>query len=476
MRKTKIICTLGPSSKDREILKEMLQNGMNVARINLSHGDKDSHGEIVDRFRKVRDALGLPAAVLFDTRGPEIRVGDFKDKEITLKDGDSFTFTTKDIIGTEKIVSVTYKDFAKDLKAGSRVLVDDGKISLVVDEIKGMDVICTVINGGKISDHKGINIPDVNLTMDYLNHKDKEDLLFGIEKDIDYVAASFVRSKDDVVVLRNFLDKNGGESIKIISKIESIEGVKNFKEILDFSDGIMIARGDMGVEVPFETLPGIQKKFIRKCLKYGKIVITATQMLDSMMNSPMPTRAEITDVANAVFDGTTAIMLSGETASGKYPVESVKVMSKIALKAEEDEKYLVNHNIWHEIDSKDVTNAIGHAACTIARDIEAAGIMAITKTGYTAGRMSKFRPKVTIIGATPHEKTYHQMSLMHGVAPLMANYRKEMNELLGHFARKAIREGIIEDGDKIVISAGLPVDVKGNTNFIKVVTARLDRE
>lgn len=312
--------------------------------------------------------------------------------------------------------------------------------------------------------------------MQYMSPQDREDILFGIQNDVDYIAASFVRSAGDVEVIRKLLEDNGGSEIKIIAKIESTQGIENFEEILEAADGIMVARGDMGVEVAYEKLPGIQKKFIRRCVQSGKIVITATQMLESMTTSPIPTRAEITDVANAVFDGTTAVMLSGETAAGKYPVEAVATMAKIAMQAETDQPKVPSRNmIWHEMDSMDVTNAVGHAACTLAKDINAAAIMAITKTGYTARRMSKFRPDIMIIGATPYEKTYHQLSLIWGVTPLMANYRYEIEDLFGHCARKALVAGLIKEGSNIVISAGVPVDVPGNTNIIRVMEANHEK-
>lgn len=476
MRKTKIICTIGPASKREETIREMLLAGMNVARINFSHGTHEDHLETITRFRKVRDELGMPAAVLLDTRGPEIRVKNFVNGKEYLKEGNEFTITTRDVEGTEEIVSVTYKDFPKELEPGNLILINDGKIVVKVKRIDDSDVVGIVVHGGEISNHKGINLPNVNLNMEYMSEQDRKDILFGIENDVDYIAASFVRSAEDVKVIRNLLEENGGHKIKIIAKIESTQGVANFEEILQAADGIMVARGDMGVEVAYEMLPGIQKKFIKRCVQSGKIVITATQMLESMIESPMPTRAEITDVANAVFDGTTGVMLSGETAAGKYPVEAVSTMAKIAERAEIDlPKWYARDEVWHEMDSMDVTNAIAHAACTLARDIKAAAIMAVTKTGFTAGRMSKFRPDTMIIGATPYEKAFHQMALMWGVQPIMANYRADIEDLFGHFSRKAIREELVEDGDKIVISAGLPVDIKGNTNMIRVVEASLEK-
>ena len=476
MRKTKIVCTLGPSSSDETTLKNMLLAGMNVARLNFSHGTHEGHRQTIQRFRKVREELGIPAAVLLDTKGPEVRTGNFANGEEILKEGQEFILTTLPVSGTSQRVSVTYKDLPKEVKPGNLVLINDGKIVIKVEKTDDTEVRGTVIHGGKISNHKGINLPNVRLNMQYMSPQDREDILFGIQNDVDYIAASFVRSAGDVEVIRRLLEDNGGSEIKIIAKIESTQGIENFEEILEAADGIMVARGDMGVEVAYEKLPGIQKKFIRRCVQSGKIVITATQMLESMTTSPIPTRAEITDVANAVFDGTTAVMLSGETAAGKYPVEAVATMAKIAMQAETDQPKVPSRNmIWHEMDAMDVTNAVGHAACTLAKDINAAAIMAITKTGYTARRMSKFRPDIMIIGATPYEKTYHQLSLIWGVTPLMANYRYEIEDLFGHCARKALRAGLIKEGSNIVISAGVPVDVPGNTNIIRVMEANYEK-
>lgn len=476
MRKTKIVCTLGPSSSDETTLKKMLLAGMNVARLNFSHGTHEGHRQTIQRFRKVREELGIPAAVLLDTKGPEIRTGNFANGEEILKEGQEFILTTLPVSGTSQRVFVTYKDLPKEVKPGNLVLINDGKIVIKVENTDDTEVRGTVIHGGKISNHKGINLPNVRLNMQYMSPQDREDILFGIQNDVDYIAASFVRSAGDVEVIRKLLEDNGGSEIKIIAKIESTQGIENFEEILEAADGIMVARGDMGVEVAYEKLPGIQKKFIRRCVQSGKIVITATQMLESMTTSPIPTRAEITDVANAVFDGTTAVMLSGETAAGKYPVEAVATMAKIAMQAETDQPKVPSRNmIWHEMDAMDVTNAVGHAACTLAKDINAAAIMAITKTGYTARRMSKFRPDIMIIGATPYEKTYHQLSLIWGVTPLMANYRYEIEDLFGHCARKALVAGLIKEGSNIVISAGVPVDVPGNTNIIRVMEANYEK-
>ena len=475
MRKTKIVCTIGPASKDRETLREMLQGGMNVARLNFSHGTHEEHRETIERFRSVRDELDMAAAVLLDTRGPEIRIKNFEKGSEVLDDGQTFVITTEDVQGTKEMVSVNYKDFPKEVNKGNLVLINDGKIVIKVDETTDTEVRGTVVHGGTISNHKGINLPNVNLNMEYLSEQDRKDILFGIEMDVDYIAASFVRTARDVEIIRELLDKNGGHDIKVIAKIESTQGVDNFEEILQVADGIMVARGDMGVEVAYEMLPGIQKRFIRRCVQSGKIVITATQMLESMITSPIPTRAEITDVANAVFDGTTAVMLSGETAAGQYPVEAVKTMAKIAEQAEADRPTVPGRDpIWHEMDAFDTTNAVGHAACTLAKDIKAGAVMAVTKTGYTARRISKFRPDTPILGATPYEKTFHQMSLVWGVTPVMANYKYDIEVLFDHCVRRALARGAVSEGDKVVITAGIPLDVPGNTNIIRILEVERD--
>ena len=472
MRKTKIVCTLGPSSSDEKTMEAMLKAGMNVVRLNFSHGTHEEHKKTIEKFRHVRDSLKMPAAVLLDTKGPEIRTGNFARGEETLEDGQTFTLTTEAIEGDKERASVTYKDLPKEVVPGDTVLINDGKIVIKVTGTNEKEVTGTVIHGGKISNHKGINLPNVKLNMQYISPQDREDILFGIRNDVDYIAASFVRSAKDVLEIKKLLAENGGKEIKVIAKIESTQGIENFEEILEASDGIMEARGDLGVEVAYEKLPGIQKRFIRRCVQSGKIAITATQMLESMITSPIPTRAEITDVANAVFDGTTAVMLSGETAAGRYPVEAVSAMAKIAKQAEDDQPKVPARNmIWHEMNATDTTNAVGHAACTLAKDINATALMAITKTGYTASRMSKFRPDMLIIGSTPYKKTYHQLSLIWGVSPMMAEYRYDIEELFHHSAERAIEEGMIEEGDMLVISAGMPVDVPGNTNIIRVIEA-----
>ena len=472
MRKTKIVCTLGPASRNEKTITKMLKAGMDVARINLSHGTHEYHKESIETFRRVRDSLDLPAAVLLDTKGPEIRIGKFKKKKEMLSDGDTFTLTTNDIDGTKEQVSVSYKQLPQQLNTGDTVLIDDGRITLQVENLTDTDIVCKVISGGEISDRKGVNIPNVHLDVPYLSETDQQDLIFAVKVDADFIAASFVRSKEDVITLRNFLDYHGGYNIKIIAKIENIEGVNNFNEILSNSDGIMVARGDMGVEIEFERLPGLQKKFIRECYRAGKMVITATQMLESMIHSNTPTRAEITDVANAVFDGTSAIMLSGETAIGDHPELVVKTMAKIARQAEKDAFDLDSYeNFQYLNNTADVTNAICDAACTTARDIKAKAIIAITKSGYTARKVSKFRPKEAIIATTPNEKTYHQLSLSWGVHPVKSLYQVNAEDLFDHSIACAKRYGYVKAKDCVVITAGSD----NSTDLLKVQTVS-DRE
>lgn len=471
MRRTKIICTLGPASSDEKVLEEMLRAGMNVARFNFSHGSHDSHAEMISRFRRVRDSLALPAAVMLDTKGPEIRIGDIENKSVTLCTGDKFTFTTEMCTGSSERAYITYADLPAQLKEGNTILADDGKIEFKVDKTDEKNIYCTVTEGGVLSSKKSVNIPYIHLDMPYLSEKDKSDLLFGIEQDVDYVAASFVRSKEDVIALRKFLDYNDGHSIRIISKIENNEGVENFDEILEYSDGIMVARGDMGVEIEFERLPGIQKSFIRKCCRAGKIAITATQMLESMVTSFTPTRAEITDVANAVFDGTSAVMLSGETAMGVNPPRVIEVMAKIAEQAEKDAHELdAYRGFRYETVQDETTNAICDAACTTARDLKAKAIIALTTSGHTARRVSKFRPAEPIVASTPDIKTFHQLSMSWGVFPVLARHQADSEKLFIHAIDCAKQIDIVSKGDTVVITAGVPLDQAGNTNLLKVQT------
>lgn len=471
MRKTKIICTLGPSSANESTLIEMINNGMNVARLNFSHQDHKYHKKSIELVKRVRDQLKKPVAIMLDTKGPEIRLGNFESKKTMLNSGENFVLTTKNTMGNSAMVSITYAELPSQLKAGDTVLIDDGRVSLDVISTTETDIKCRVVNGGEVSNHKGVNIPNVHLQMPYLSKEDENDVLFGIENDIDFIAASFVRSKDDIDLLRNFVNYHGGRHIKIISKIENIEGIHNFNDILASSDGIMIARGDMGVEVDYEKLPGIQKKFIKKCYQSGKMVITATQMLESMVTSLTPTRAEITDVANAVFDGTSAIMLSGETAAGEHPAHVVSVMAKIAEQAEKDAFEMQIYNgVDYVMDGNDITNAICDAACTTARDIKANAIIAVTRSGHTARRVSKFRPGETIIAATPVSKTYHQLALSWGVYPVFALNQHDSDELFLHAVDCAKQNNLVDIGDTVVITAGVPLNVEGTTNLLKVQT------
>ena len=469
MRKTKIICTLGPACNNEATIEQMLKNGMNVARFNFSHGTHEYHYEMMKMFRAVRDRLKLPAAVMLDTKGPEIRLGTFEGDKVTVKTCDEFTLTTRSVVGNEREVSISYADLPSQLIPGTKILIDDGKVLLRVKECTETDIICTVEFGGIISNRKSINIPRVHLSMPYMSKQDEEDVIFGIEQNVDFIAASFVRSKEDMITLRKFVNYHGGHNIKLIAKIENNEGVDNFDDILKYSDGIMGARGDMGVESEYERLPGIQKKFIRKCYQSGKMVITATQMLESMIHSKTPTRAEITDVANAVFDGTSAVMLSGETAAGDHPALVVKVMSKIARQAEADAfDMFAYQGINYDDDYTDVTNAICDAAATTARDIDADAIIAVTKSGFTARRVSKFRPKQPIIAATPELTTFHQLSLSWGVFPVLSLNQTDTDSLFKHAVDCAKQIDLVSAGDKVVITAGVPLNLVGMTNLLKV--------
>ena len=408
---------------------------------------------------------------MLDTKGPEIRLKDFENGSEQLKEGDMFVLTSESCEGTNEKASITFSRLPSQVSIGTEILIDDGRIKLEVVESTDTDIVCKVLKGGNVSNRKGINIPNKSISLEYISEADKSDILFGIEMDVDYIAASFVRSGNDVKKLRKFLNDNGGSGIKIISKIENTEGINNFDDILELSDGIMIARGDMGVEVAFEKLPGMQKKFIKACCKAGKPVITATQMLESMTDSPTPTRAEITDVANAVFDGTSAVMLSGESAAGKYPVETVKAMAKIVEQAEQDAEE-VNQYKFLEVEAEegDVSNAIGHAACTMAADIKAGAVIAVTTSGYTAEKMAKYRPSEPIIAATPRMKTYHQQALTRGVYPLKIKFSSEWNELMKEAIEGAKRTSLVKQGDSIVLSAGMPLRSTGTTNLIRVAS------
>lgn len=468
MRRTKIVCTLGPATDDENVLREMMKSGMDVARVNFSHGNSTDQLERIEAFKRIRDELGMHIALLLDTKGPEIRIKCFKKKEIELKEGQKFTLTTNDIEGDESIVSVTYADLPKDIKKGDRLLIDDGLIALEAERITKSDIICTVKNGGKLSNYKSINIPGVMISMPYISEKDKTDVLFGIEQDFDFIAASFVRTAYDVIEMRKLLNENGGKSIQIIAKIENGSGVEHIQDILRVSDGIMVARGDMGAEIDLAQLPIIQKELIHQCYKAGKKVITATQMLDSMIRNPRPTRAETTDVANAIYDGTSAIMLSGETAVGKYPVESVRTMSKIAERAEAAIDYEKEFDAEAIDFEKNVTNAISHATCTTAHDLGATAIVTVTRMGHTARMVSKYRPQCPIIAPCFNRKVCRQMSLSWGVFPVYTQEKQTTDEVFDQAVDCALQTGLVKNGDVVIITGGMPVGVSGTTNMLKV--------
>ena len=471
IRKTKIICTLGPASETEEVIRELMLAGMNVARLNFSHGTYDEQRGKIDLVKKVRAELGLPVALLLDTKGPEIRTRDVEGGRIELKKGQSFILTTEDILGSERKVSITYQDLVKDVEPGDAILIDDGLIELKVNQVTEKDIICTVKNGGVVSNKKGINVPGVNLNMPFVSQKDYEDILFGIEEGFDFIAASFTRSPEDILEIRKILDEKNCHHIKIIAKIENLQGVERIDEIMRVSDGIMIARGDMGVEIPLEEVPGIQKKLIQKSSETGKPVITATQMLDSMMKNPRPTRAETTDVANAIYQGTSAIMLSGETASGQYPVEALKTMVRIAIRTEEDIDYDARFKHRTIKDNPDITNAVSHATCTTAVDLQAAAIITVTKSGRTVGMVSKYRPGCTIIGCCMDDYVCRQLNLSWGVQPILLEKEDNAEELFLHAVEAAERAGLVSIGDLTVLTAGVPLGITGTTNLIKVQVA-----
>ncbi len=471
MKKTKIVCTIGPASEKEEVLRQLFMNGLNVARLNFSHGTYEEHKKRIDTIKKLRDELSLPIGIMLDTKGPEIRIGTFQEEEIELSDGDSFTLTTKDIVGDKTKVQVSYKGLPEDVTKGSRILIDDGLVELEVKEIiDGTDIQCKVLNGGTLKDHKGVNVPNVSINLPAITEKDIEDIKFGIANDIDFIAASFIRKASDILEIRKILEENNGEHIEIVSKIESQQGVDNIDEIIEASDGIMVARGDLGVEILTEEIPLIQKEIIKKCNIAGKPVITATQMLDSMMRNPRPTRAEVTDVANAILDGSDAIMLSGETAAGKYPIEAVKTMYNIAIRTEESLDFLEILKSRSAAKEISTTNAISKATCTTARDLEADAIITATSSGYTSRAISKFRPKAPIIAATPTQRVMRRLSLIWGVYPVESLQSEITDEVIDRSIQSAMEIGYIKEGDLIIITAGIPVGVSGTTNLIKVHT------
>lgn len=473
MKRTKIICTIGPASESPEKVKELLQNGANVVRLNFSHGDYEEHKNRIELVKKFRREMQIPVAILLDTKGPEIRLGKFKDKVVVLKEGQSFTLTTKEILGDENRVSISYSNITQDVSIGSRILLDDGLIELNVDKIDGTEVYCKVINGGVIGDHKGVNLPGTSVSLPPVTDKDIRDIKFGIENDIDYIAASFVRSADDVREIRRILGENGGEGIQIIAKIENQQGVDNIEDIIKVADGIMIARGDLGVEIPTEDVPVVQKQIIYKCVRACKPVIIATQMLDSMIRNPRPTRAEASDVANAIYDGADAIMLSGETAAGKYPIEALATMCRIAERMEANldyKKVFERCNICNASATNTTTSAISHATSTIADDLNASAIITPTQSGYTARMVSRYRPKYPIIATTTSECVYRKLALIWGVMPYMAPDTDNTDDMIDSAVEIARKTDIIQDGDIVIITAGVPAGLSGTTNLIKVHT------
>ena len=469
MRKTKIICTIGPSSDNEDTLKAMINAGMNVARLNFSHGTHEEHQEKINLIKKVREELNKPIPIMLDTKGPEYRIKTFKDKKVFLNDGDKFTFTTEDIVGDESKVSVTYKDLPRDISKGNRILVNNGLVIFEVTDVSGEEVHCDVITGGVLSDRKSMNFPNKVMKNDYLSEQDKSDLLFGIENEIDFVAASFVSNKQDLEDLRNFLDDNGGSDIDIIAKIENRSGVENIDEICEIADGIMIARGDLGVEIPFIEVPSVQKYLIDKCRLLGKRVITATEMLESMINNPRPTRAEISDVANAVYDGTSAIMLSGESAAGKYPVEAVTNMAQISEYTEKN----IDYTKWFYSNKYQIKNnldAISHATCAMAIDVKAKAITVSSISGQTARMVSRFRCPVDIVGMTTSKRAWRKLNLSWGVTPVLSEEFESIDVMFHYALNHAKNLFSLNEGDNVVLTGGKISGKSGNTNTIRVET------
>ena len=474
MRKTKIICTLGPATD--AVLPDMMKAGMNVARLNFSHGSHEEHKARMDAVKAARKELGLPIGIMLDTKGPEIRTKTYKDGKIEIVEGQQFTLTTRDIEGDNTIVSITYEGLPNDVKPGTRILIDDGLVAFTVEEIKdGTDIVCKALNGGPLSNRKSINVPGIKLNMKFVSDKDREDIEFGLSQGIDFIAASFTRTAQDVRDIKAILKAHGKEDVEIICKIENMEGVNNIQEILDEANGVMVARGDLGVEVPFEELPEIQKNIIKTCISRGKRVVTATQMLESMAKNPRPTRAEVSDVANAVYDGTSAIMLSGETSVGKYPVETVATMSRIAENAERTIHYDRRRSTRLEFQNMNVggdskTNAIAHATCSTTHDLGAKCIVAFTDSGMSARAVSTYRPGATIIGATPLEETFHRMTMSWGVIPVMVPHNPESDAELFELSAKAAVEACgLKAGDIMTVTAGVPIGKVNYTNSLRVL-------
>lgn len=468
MRKTKIICTIGPASESEERLKELMLAGMNVARFNFSHGTHEEQKVKLTRVIKVSNELGLPVATLLDTKGPEIRLKDFEGGKAMLEAGQQFTLTTDEVMGTAEKASITYKNLKDDVKKGMTILIDDGKIEMTIEKITENDIVCRVINGGAVSNHKGINVPGAILSMPYISDVDRADITFCAQMGFDFLAASFARCKEDILEVRKILDEHKSKA-KIIAKIENMQGIDNLDEILEVSDGIMVARGDMGVEIPLEEVPVIQKTMIKKAVAMGKHVITATQMLESMINNPRPTRAETADVANAIYDGTTAIMLSGESAAGKYPLEAVKTMARIAERTEQDIDYSGRMKKVTQDMKGDITTAISHATCTTAADLNAAAIITVTMSGFTAGMVSRFKPGCTIIGCSVNPRVCRQLNLLWGVEPLLIEKKDTAGDLFEEATLQAQKAGLIKEGDVVVLTAGVPLGTTGTTNMLRVI-------
>ena len=468
MRKTKIICTLGPATDRDDVLRQLIENGLDVARFNFSHGTHEEQKARMDKLKELREELKVPVAILLDTKGPEIRTGLFAEGKVMLEVGQEFILTARDVEGTNEIVSITYANLPNEVEVGTKILVDDGLIEMTVISIEGEDIHCRVENGGAVSNRKGINVPGIELQIPYLSEKDKSDILFGIEQDVDFIAASFTRTREDILELRQLLKDGGGENINIIAKIENNQGVQNIDDIIDVVDGIMVARGDMGVEIPEEEVPIIQKEIIRKVFAAGKIVITATQMLDSMMKNPRPTRAETTDVANAVFDGTSALMLSGETANGAYPVQALKTMAKIAERAERAIDYKARFRTRTPYSNPGITDAVCHSTCSTAYDLNTKAIVVVTQSGFSARMISRYRPGCIIIGCAINEKVCRQLNLSWGVKPLLLGEEWEVFVLIDRAISAAKEHGYLESGDTAVITAGVPIGRSGTTNMLKV--------
>ena len=464
MRKTKIICTLGPSTDQEGVLRELVANGMNVARFNFSHGSHEEHLGRFEKLKAIREELGKPVAALLDTKGPEIRLKDFKNGTEMLEAGQTFTLTTREVEGTKEICSITYKDLPQDVHEGGTIMLDDGLIKLAIKSVTDTDIVCEVLNSGKIKTKKGVNVPGVHLSMPYLSQRDRDDIIFGVQQGFDFIAASFVRTAQDVYDIRNLLNEYDSH-IRIIAKIENREGVNNIDSILSAADAVMVARGDLGVEIDFTELPGIQKSVIDRSFSFGKPIVTATQMLDSMMVNPRPTRAEISDVANAIYDGTSAIMLSGETAAGDYPVEALKTMSAIAERTENEEHYRPQRHAEIQIS---VSDATAHAACLTAKDVNAAAIVTVSESGNTARLLSKYRPKQPIIACVMDEQVQRQLSLSWGITSLLMGPAHSTDELIEMSTALAEKNGYLHNGELTVVTAGVPVGVSGTTNMIKI--------